>query len=281
MTHGAVLVNLTIHQFGNEKTDTKIVQEVAQRHNASFSKDRYLKKLLPPAVMSTIQTQVSCIRAYHYRVTAPWFDRGIRMMAAKFIPIYKEEMQNLIDDLNQYIDTVAENLPQYEAEARRTRGTLYEHMPSAEEFKKAYSVEIELLPVAMEDDFRIDYISNKEKKAYAAKNQKRFAAQTKYLIELVTTPLLRLKGVMSNQERAPKVHGTTIETLDWWCDNISKLLVDRNLEKTFETVAADIKSSITIHYDPNGKPKYDPMAIEGALDCIERTLKEFDSCIQD
>jgi hypothetical protein len=280
-THGAVLVNLTINQFGNEKADKTIVQEVARTHNASFSRDRYLKQTLPPAVLGSIQAQISAIRGYHYRVTAPWFDRGIRMMAAAFILPYKAEMDRLKSELYTYIKEVAKALPMHEAEAIRTRGTLYEagDIPTAEEFIAAYNVKIELLPIGMEDDFRVDYITNKNKKEFTENNKIRFKKQTHHLVSLALAPLLRLEKSMSNQKRAPKIHGTTIEALNWWCDNLDGLLVDRTLTDKFQGIAKRVKIEVTAGYEPEAKPKYNPDAIEGALDCISEVKKELESCI--
>lgn len=270
-THGAVLVNLTINQFGNEKTDKRIVQEVARSHNATFSQDRYLKRLLPPAVLQSIKAQISSIRAYHYRVTAPWFDRGIRMMAAGFIVPYQKEVQRLKKELNDYIDSVANQLQFQEAEAIRTRGSLFQKgdIPTLEEFKAAYNIKIELLPVSMEDDFRIDYITNKTKKELTTNNKIRFARHTRHLADLALEPLARMEVSMSNLERAPKIHGTTIDALNWWCDHVDKILVDRSKEEIFSDLAGRIRTEITAGYDPDTKPKYDPHAIEGALDCIK------------
>jgi len=280
-THGAVLVNLSVRQFGNEKTDASIVQEVAKSHNATFSKDRYLKQILPPAVMGKIKNQISTIRAYHYRVTAPWFDRGIRMMAAGFIIPYQEAINSLISDLNAYIDDVASSLKKYDAEAQRTRGTLYQagDIPSKAEFKTAFNVKIELLPIPMEDDFRVDYITNTTKKELKANNKIRFDRQTQHLISLAQDPLLRLQTSMANLERSPKIHGTTIDGLNWWCDNIDSLLVDRKHEKLFKKLANRIQREVTNGYDPESKPKYDPEAIEGALSCIKEVFEEFE-CIK-
>jgi hypothetical protein len=256
------------------------VQEVAQTHNASFSQDRYLKRLIPPAVLQSIKSQISAIRTYHYRVTAPWFDRGIRMMAASFIVDYQLEVNRLIKELHSYIDGVSNQLEFQEAEAVRTRGSLFEHgdIPTAEEFKKAYNVKVELLPISMEDDFRIDYISNKAKKEFTANNKLRFAQHTQHLISLVMAPLKRMETSMSNLERAPKIHGTTIDAIDWWCNNIDSILVDRSKAEKFEKIAINILANVTSGYDPDGKPKYDPDTIEGALDCIKDVTKEME-CI--
>ena len=278
-THGAVLVNLTINQFSNEKTDKSIVQEVARTHNASFSQDRYLKRILPPAVMKSIQAQISTIRSYHYQVTAPWFDRGIRMMAAAFIMPYTNEINRLKKELFDYIKGVAKDLPAHEAEAIRTRGSLFKHgdIPSAEDFINSFNIKIELLPVSMEDDFRIDYISNKTKAELKKNNEARFKQHTEHLIQILAVPLLRMKATMENQDRAPKIHGSTIEAIDWWCDNIDEILVDRTHAPRFKELAGNMQTLITAGYDPEGKPKYDPHFIEGALDCIDETMKSLEA----
>jgi len=286
MYDAAVLVSLTIRQFGNEKTDKKIVQEVALSHNATFSKDRYLKKLLPPAVMEQIRTQISTIRAYHYRVTSPWFDRGIRMMSAGFIIPYQAEISRLRQQLEDYINAVAKELPKYEAEAMRTRGSLFQpgDFPTPQEFKAAYQVKVELLPVPLEGDFRVKFISKKEntriQKELKANNAERFKAQTEHLMDLIREPLLRLQQSMSNQERAPKIHGTTIELLSWWASNIESLLVDQSKIDIFRDLADAVQRDLVTPYDPNGRPKFDPHAIEQALETIDYILKEFE-CIHD
>lgn len=281
MTNAAVLVDLTIRQFGNEKMDKKIAHEVARLHNATRSDDRYLKRILPVEALAGIQSQVSSIRAYHYQVTAPWFDRGIRMIAAAFMIPYQNEINLRKTELLRTVEKVAKDIPMYEAEAMRTRGSLYKvgEMPTPEQFMSRFSVEIEFLPISTEDDFRVEYISNKVKKNYTERNKQRFAQQTEHLISLVEEPLLRLEGSMSNQERAPKIHGTTMDSLNWWCEHIDQLLVDETRQVEFLSMAKEIKDNVTSGYDPDGKPKFDPHAIEGALYSIGR-IKETIQCIR-
>jgi hypothetical protein len=126
----------------------------------------------------------------------------------------------------------------------------------------------------MEDDFRVDYITNSMKKEFTANNNLRFAQQTEHLTALLREPLLRLQAVMSNQERAPKIHGTTIEAVRWWADNIDQILVDRSKAKQFKTIAEKVQAKVVAGYNEETKPKYDPDMIEGALDCIKEVLKE-------
>ena len=282
MTQAAVLVNLTINQFGNEKTDRKIAQEVARSHNATVSDDRYLKRRLPISVMKGLNAQVSAIRTYHYTVTAPWFDRGIRMMAASFIPKYAAGINERKKTLFSMVEDVAKKIPELEADAIRTRGSLYQQgdFPDPDYFRKCYKVDVELLPVATEDDFRIDYISNEAKKKYTENNIRRFAAQTEHLISLVEEPLVRMKASMANQERSPKIHGSTIEALGWWADHIDALLVDRSKEREFLAIGNRIKTDITPGYDPDGRPKYSPEYIEPALYAID-DIQDLLKCIRE
>jgi hypothetical protein len=203
------------------------------------------------------------------------------MMAAGFIMEYTTEINRLKKELHDFIQDVAKELEFQEAEAMRTRGSLFEKgdIPTIEEFIAAYSVKIELLPISMENDFRIDYITNKAKKEFTQNNQIRFNQHTEHLINLILNPLLRMETSMLNLERAPKIHGTTIDNLNWWCDNIDLILVERSFMPLFDELANRIQKEITSGYDPDGKPKYNPDAIEGALYCIKDVKKELENCM--
>jgi len=274
-TKSAVLVNLTIHSFVNELSDKKIAAEVAERYQAKTNAGRYLKVRLPPLVLKPIQRILDKTRQYHYKASAPWFDRGIRVLPGPLLVEYQNTITQFRGELGVEVSALCKQLPVIDAEARRLRGNLYSAniIPSAEELKRTWGIDVELLPVPMVEDFRIDFLENKFKKKFEASNKERFAGQSEHVRELLLTPLLRLEETW--QKDKPRVRESTMENLAWVVKNASVLALDDQLRISLEKYADQVQKRILAFYNPGGRPSFDPEAIEDAMAVIARVKEDF------
>lgn len=272
MSKAAVLVNLTIHAFVNEKSDRKIANEVAEKHNIKGSTDRYLKKQLPPWALAPIERILVRMRQYHAKVTSPWYPGGIGMMPASYIIPFRQAVAEMKGDLQVEIGKLCAKLPNIDAEMKRNRGTLYTAPPSAAFLKQCWEIDVELLPVPRVGDFRIEHLEQRVKDDFKEKTKERFEAQDDHVKELFLQPLLRLKQTFLTE--SPRVRASTIENLEWVCEHTPDLCLSDKSKEKLTDMALFVKANILPSYNPDGRPKFDMEAIEGALDIIKRIEEE-------
>jgi|GEM_PF-6013261 len=273
-TKAAVLVNLTIGSFSNERTDAEVTQEVAKKYNANSNAGRYIRKRLPDEVLARIKTLQREARKYSYQVAAPWMNGGIRIMPAKFIPkclaFYKTTQQQIQAEVAQLIT----ELPKIKAAAKKSRKGLYHEsdFPTPEQLKEAFRIELEFIPVPLAEDFRIDFISNKIKKDMTKKNSIRFDAQTTYVKGQILELLYRLQRNLVQE--APRIRSSTIDQLAWFRDNMKELLLDQSKLKEIKEPLARIDQVILQEFDEDARPKFNPLAIDEAVLTVEQTIKD-------
>jgi hypothetical protein len=274
-TRAAVLVNMTRHSFSNELTDKKIAAEVAASHNASAGSGRYLKVRLPPSVLTPVDRILSQAYQYHCRATAPWLDRGVRMMPAGLIPEYTSDITMYQGELQVAVLKLVKDLPKIDAEVQRLRGSLYTTalVPSAEELQNCYGIEIELLPVPLEEDFRVDFLEEKFRKKFTENSAKRLEAQGEHAKQLMISPLLKLRETFLSL-KTPRVRTSTIDQLTWVCEHAGDIALDEVLAGRLVVHAESIKRGVLAFYNPEGRPKFDMEAIEEALETIEIIHKD-------
>jgi len=272
-TKAAVLVNLTIGSFSNEKTDPKVTREVAQSYNANSDAGRYVRKRLPDDVLSKIRGLQREAYNYHKQIAAPWMDGGIRIMAAKLITKALARYKDIDMQIKAEVAKLASELPQIKLEAQKARKGLYHSsdFPTKEQLETAFRLEVEFLPVPLAEDFRIDYISNKIKKDLTDKNAARFSAQTDYLKEQILVLLFRLKR--NFLQEAPRVRSTTITQLAWLRDNVKELILDETQLPALMAPLSRIDQVVIAEFDEDARPKFNPLAVDEARVVVDEAIE--------
>jgi hypothetical protein len=273
-TKAAVLVNLTIGSFSNERTDAQATADVAKLYSANRSAGRYIRKRLPDEVLTRIKTLQRDARKYHYQVASPWMDGGIRIMAAKFIPKALAYYKTLDMQIKGEVAQIATELPAIKAAAKKSRKALYHEsdFPTPEQLEEAFRIELEFIPVPLAEDFRIDFISNKIKKDMTKKNSVRFEAQTTYVKGQILELLYRLQRNLVQE--APRIRSSTIDQLAWFRDNMKELLLDENKLDEIKEPMSRIDQVILQEFDEDARPKFNPLAIDEAVLTVEQTIKD-------
>lgn len=239
MAKNAVLVNLTIHKFSNEKNDRTVVAKVAADSHATVSEDRYIKKRIPKSYMKKINAIISQIVTSHRVWASPWYDGGIRILPAKLILKYLAHMKQLRMQLEEEVEEVGEKLREVDAEKQRTRGSLYDpdEIPSKYAFVSAFKVDIEVLPFPVSSDFRVDVISEQMKKKFEDAMSDKLHQNTPHVLNLFIDPVKRLAN-------ATKYYQSTLDKLAFACEVALDMLLDDSLHDQIQHLCRTIEDQV-------------------------------------
>lgn len=258
----AVLVNLTIGSLTNERTDNAASQAVATQFSASTKSGRYLRKRLPTEQLSAIQKLQREMRAVHYRMAAPWYDGGIRILPANLILPYQKEYRRIEQEMNKEVDRLCEALPQMKTDFAKTQAGLFRALdfPSEEEVRAGFRMNVDLIPVGQSEDFRLDVISEAAKSEFDKKNKERTDAQNQHMVGQIRDLVGKLAANFVHD--SPKIRETTVEQFRWFYDNLEDLFLDETLPAKLRPIIEPIYKVVVAEYDPESKPKFNPLAVD-------------------
>src|SRR6476660_2939846 len=96
LTERALLVSLQIHEWGAQRFDRFVSDQVARDHGAEpTAAGRYTKFLIPKEFLAPIRTVRNEARALHRELTLPWLDDGFRILPVSLHLQYTEKFQRL------------------------------------------------------------------------------------------------------------------------------------------------------------------------------------------
>ena len=158
ITQRAMLAAVHISIWTATKHDRKVSRDVASQHGAQERAGRYHKQLLMGAArLEELRTLAGQIRQYFYKVTLPWSDEGLRLLPSHFLFELSERMREFKANFSHGVEEFLDVYPGYIREARAELGSLFreEDYPSVDKLREKFSVNVEILPIATGDDFRV------------------------------------------------------------------------------------------------------------------------------
>jgi hypothetical protein len=162
----AMLVNLTVHQWLANTTDSKITEEVATKHGITGDMGRYQKSLLSKPALEKMRSMGNKMRATHNRFTLPWDEWGTRILSAKAYLTYNTELTAQIrayeqlfrDEFEAIGDTGKTKYAERKAEAKALLNGAFREAdyPTLESLRSKFGAKVSVFPVPAGEDFRID-----------------------------------------------------------------------------------------------------------------------------
>ena len=122
----AILVRLSISQWTGRKADKGVTQEIHLAKHAADQAGKYTKNLIDPKALAGVGAAASKLRKMHNDLTRPWDDGGRRLLPAKFIPEYKEQMMLLSSDFQDAVADFIASYPSLRDNAQAWLGDLYD-----------------------------------------------------------------------------------------------------------------------------------------------------------
>ena len=152
----AMLVNLSISQWGGRKFDKKATKEVADNHNASADEiGRFNKVLVAVSALKTISKLVHEIRSFHYANTLPWSSAGPCILPSANYPFYAEKMRDYKVEFEKRVVEFISNYPAYIEDSKSRLNGLFNPDDYPVDIEHRFNIKVSVLPVPSADDFRV------------------------------------------------------------------------------------------------------------------------------
>lgn len=161
----ALLVKLSISVWRNQASDRAAVAEIARTFQVTHNEgDRYIKSLVTPRALNAVLNTASSLYHTHLRFTLPWRDRGVRILPADQLFVYRERIDEGQEDFDEAVRAFIAEYPQLVQDAERARGQLFDASlyPAIDELQRSFGVQLDLLPFPA-SDFRLEGISQEER----------------------------------------------------------------------------------------------------------------------
>ena len=154
----AIIVNLSISQWTAKKTDKKVNRDVARENGCDEHVGNYRKTLVAREAIKKITELAGAIRAEHYRLTLPWRDGGDRVLSATAYFQYSQTMRAKEQELAAVWEEFFREYPQLVADAPALLNGMHDpnDYPAAADIRKKFSFRLEVLPLTVADDFRVN-----------------------------------------------------------------------------------------------------------------------------
>jgi hypothetical protein len=217
----AMLVRLTVRQWGSSKMDRRVTRDVTARENASADAARVTKSLLPKSALAAIKKVVSSARQITYLHTLPWLDDGMRILPAKAHKKYTKAMRPIQDDWRKAVAQFLVDYQSYVGVAQQRLGTMFDagDYPSAAEVAERFELDVQIFQVPDDGDFRAN-VSKADADAIRASIR---AATDKALREATREPWQRIAGMVGHMAQkladyVPPTDGAKAEGI--WRDSL-------------------------------------------------------------
>ena len=155
----ATLVNLSISQWYNKKTEPRALRPVSDAfNNANVSEDKYVKTLVPVRAMEAIGSCISQTRKYHLRTTLAWDNEGLRILPAVMFFEYTQKMGEFKMKLENLVLDFMARYPQLVHNAKIVKSGLFieSDYPDVEELRGAFEIRTTFMPFPSGQDFRLE-----------------------------------------------------------------------------------------------------------------------------
>jgi hypothetical protein len=150
ITQRVMLVSLSISTFSGERTDRRVTEEVAEKHNADRADSgRFAKQIISKHALEPIRKVATEARAWHYDVTLPWTDAGQRLLSVEAYFEYARKLNAYRDCFHDEVERFLRAYPSLIEQARTRLGTLFdvEDYPPVAELRRKFEFEFHAAPL--------------------------------------------------------------------------------------------------------------------------------------
>jgi hypothetical protein len=226
----ALLVIVSISQWGARKKDKKASQSVETQFSAGKQAGSYNKKLLPGArELEKVSSLAGSIRQYFYDNTLPWLSDGTRILASKNYIDFARGFQAKQAEFSQAVEDLLAVYPALKADAAKTLGNLYEPLdyPDESKIRAAFQCEVSYLPMPQVGDFRVE-VSEAEKTKFISKMRDVEAEAVAHCFKQLEGVIRKAVERLSSPDA--KFKDSLIDNISELCTVLPKLNVTENVE---------------------------------------------------
>lgn len=158
----AVLVDIRIGTWGINKIDRPATQELKIAKNVKGDYCTVRKVLADHALLTKIKRIATSMRKVHYIYTMPWNDGGQRILPIQQHKLYKQEMDDYIEEFNNTVKLFVNDFPSVLNDAEGRLGVLYDirDYPTSAQLEQKFSVELKYSPIEHPSHFLVQISAN-------------------------------------------------------------------------------------------------------------------------
>jgi hypothetical protein len=242
ITERAMLVRLNIKRWTARTHDKKVNKEVAQTHGSQEHMGTYLKTLIDKSSLSEVNKITTDARDYHWRMTLPWQDEGVRILPADVYLEYTQKVRQMRVDFERAVEKFLVTYPTLIEEARKDLNGLYNEAdyPSAKRLRSLFSYQIRVSPLPAAVDFRVG-LDAKEVKRIKQGIEEQTREAFKVATQDLWTRIAEVVGHLSERLKAYEIDETT-----------GKLTGSKFRDSTVENVRSlvDLLPKLNVTADP-------------------------------
>jgi len=231
----AILVNLSISQYGGTTKDKDATKVVLNAYNASHEAGTFTKHLIPKeGAALRVTSAVNAIRKHFKVYTSPWDYRGTGIIRSSKYQEFVNAIRILIEEYHEAVKDMITEFPSLQEKAKNTfLQDLYNEndYPSSWTLEQKFKISLEVFPIPKTEDFRVDW-SEEEKRKMDEDRQnlenERMEKVNSNLWKRIYEPIKHMALTLSKEDS--KVYKSLLTNLS----NLLEILPDLNIADNTE-----------------------------------------------
>jgi len=243
----AMIAYVSISQWNAKKISDKATAELCATHSTTSKWTKGQKSLVSEEEIAKIQKAANKIRTFHNDNTLSWDRNGGGLLPNTNYLDYTRQLNALISDFDQAVDTFVAAYPTLQAEAAQHLNGLYNaaDYPDAAHIRSRFGVNVTFLPVPDSSDFRVslqDGEAEKIRQGIEQYTRDQLSGAVQDLWERLQTAVRNVKTKLSDKDSI--FRDSLIENIKDICKLIPKLNVTN--DPNLDTIAAEAMKSLTV-----------------------------------
>jgi len=235
LSEKAILINLTIHNYGGAKKDKKVTTTTCLVMQAKADAGSWWTRTIPKSEIDPITAASMKCRNILTKYTLPFLENGFRILPSARFTEFSKEMREGIENYHAVVSVFIKRYPEIVGNRQRL-GKLAENItfPSVAEMKSKFSIRVETMNVPTTDDFRIN-LGDAEANEIKANVEDSINTALKNSMTEIWNQLAELIAHVEKTLKDPKkkFKDSLIDNLTNFCKLIPKINLsdDENLEE--------------------------------------------------
>lgn len=152
----AMLSSVTISYWQAARTDKKISDEIAKKHDVLSSVGHYRKYAIniKDEKYQAVVTAAGDLRTTHHYYTMPWANDGARILTAAMFETYSKAMREKRAAFDAAVAALLPEMPRLKDEARKALNGMFNDADYPTDMKRKFGVSQSIMPLPDADDFR-------------------------------------------------------------------------------------------------------------------------------
>lgn len=169
LTHSAMLVCLSLHQWGARKVEHPMNEKSAALVGAEVSMVHTTKRLVGKDAITKVSSAFSRYKAFHVENTLPWNDNGWRIIPSTNYLTYVEAARKLDGEIKKEVEHFLKVYPTIREAAKKKLGKAWNEndYPQPSYLRRKWFVQTDYMAIPDKADFRVDIPKAKLQEIFA------------------------------------------------------------------------------------------------------------------